>query len=60
MTMVFSALTLLVERQEEYLACKKISDEALAWLSVWSEFVYSPADDTAILLSIASVKSRVV
>jgi len=31
-----SALTLLVERQEEHLACKK-SDEVLAWLSVWSE-----------------------
>ena len=34
----FSALTLLVGRQEEHLACKKIwSDEVLAWLSVWSE-----------------------
>jgi len=32
----FSALTLLVGRQEEYLACKKLSDEVLAWLSVWS------------------------
>ena len=33
----FSALTLLVERQEEHLVCKKLSGEALAWLSVWSE-----------------------
>jgi len=33
----FSALMLLVERQEEHLACKKLSGEVLAWLSVWSE-----------------------
>jgi len=31
---VFSALTLLVGHQEEHLACKKLSDEVLAWLSV--------------------------
>jgi len=30
-------LTLLVGHQEEQLACKKLSDEAVAWLSVWSE-----------------------
>jgi len=30
----FSALTLLVGHQEEYPACKKLSDEVLAWLSV--------------------------
>ena len=31
----FSALTLLVGRQEEHLACEKLmSDEVLAWLSV--------------------------
>jgi len=30
----FSALTLLVGRQEEHPACKKLSDEVLAWLSV--------------------------
>ena len=34
---VFSALTLLVGRQEEHSACKKLSDEVLVWLSVWSE-----------------------
>jgi len=33
----FSALTLLVGRQEEHLACKKLSGGELAWLSVWSE-----------------------
>jgi len=33
----FSALTLLVRHQEEHPACKKLSDEVLAWLSVWSE-----------------------
>jgi len=33
----FSALTLLVGRQEGHPACKKLSDGVLAWLSVWSE-----------------------
>jgi len=33
----FSALTLLVGRQEDHSACKKLSDEVLMWLSVWSE-----------------------
>ena len=33
----FSALTLLVGRQEGHPACKKQSGEVLAWLSVWSE-----------------------
>jgi len=33
----FSALTLLVGRQEGHLACKKLSGGMLAWLSVWSE-----------------------
>jgi len=33
----FYALTLLVGRQEGHLACKKLSDGVLAWLSVWSE-----------------------
>jgi len=30
----FSALTLLVERQEGHPACKKLSGGVLAWLSV--------------------------
>ena len=34
---VFIALTLLVGRQEGHPACKKLSGEVLAWLSVWSE-----------------------
>jgi len=33
----FSALTLLVGRQEGQPACKKLSGGVLAWLSVWSE-----------------------
>ena len=32
----FSDLTLLVWRQEEHPARKKLSDGVLAWLSVWS------------------------
>jgi len=30
-------LTLLAGHQEEHPACKKLSDEVLVWLSVWSE-----------------------
>jgi len=30
-------LTLLVGHQEDLPACKKLSEEVLAWLSVWSE-----------------------
>jgi len=33
----FSALTLLAERQERHTACKNLSGEVLAWLSVWGE-----------------------
>jgi len=33
----FSALTLLVWRQERHSACKKQSGGVLAWLSFWSE-----------------------
>jgi len=33
----FSALTLLVGRQEGHPACKKQSGGVLAWLSAWSE-----------------------
>ena len=36
-TIAFSALTLLVGRQEGDPACKKQSGGVLAWLSVWSE-----------------------
>jgi len=33
----FNALTLLVGRQKGHPACKKLSGEVLAWLSVWNE-----------------------
>ena len=33
----FSALTLLVGHQEEHPACKKLNDEVLVWLPVWSK-----------------------
>jgi len=49
MLFAFSALTLLVWRQEGHPACKKMSGEVLAWLSVWSEVqtCICPADATA-------------
>ena len=33
----FCDLTLLVQHQEEHPACRKLSDEVLAWLSAWSK-----------------------
>ena len=33
----FSALTLLVGRQEGHPACKKLSGGLMAWLSVWNK-----------------------
>jgi len=36
-TVAFSALTLLVGRQEGQPACKTLSGGVLAWFSVWSE-----------------------
>ena len=50
MIAAFSALTLLVGWQEGHPACKKLSGEVLAWLSVWNEVqtcLYGPADATA-------------
>jgi len=35
-SLAFSALTLLVGRQEGHPACKKLTGGMLAWLSVWS------------------------
>ena len=58
----FSALTLLVGRQEGHPACKKLSGGVLAWLSVWSE-VHTciwPNWCHCHSLSLASVKSRLV
>ena len=59
---VFSALTLLVGRQEGHPACKKLSGGVLAWLSVWSEvqtWIW-PSRCHCHSLSLASVKSRLV
>ena len=51
--LAFSALMLLDGCQEGHPARKNLSDEVLAWLSVWSEvhiacIAYGSADDTAI------------
>ena len=58
----FSALTLLVGRQQGHLACKKLSGGVLAWLSVWSEVQTCiwPSWCHYHSLSLASVKSRLV
>ena len=58
----FSALTLLVGRQEGHPACKKLSGGVLAWLSVWSEVQSCiwPSWCHCHSLSLASVKSRSV
>ena len=58
----FSALTLLVGRQEGHPACKKPSGGVLAWLSVWSK-VHTciwPSWCHCHSLSLVSVKSRLV
>ena len=58
----FSALTLLVGRQEGHPACKKLSGGVLAWLSGWSEVQTCiwPSWCHCHSLSLASVKSRLV
>ena len=58
----FSALMLLVGRQEEHPACKKQSGGVLAWLSVWSELQTCiwPSWCHCHSLFLASVKSRLV
>ena len=58
----FSALTLLVGRQEGHPACKKLSGGVLAWLSVWSEVQTCmwPSWCHCHSQSLASVKSRLV
>ena len=58
----FSALTLLVGRQEGHPACKKLSGGVLVWLSVWSK-VHTciwPSWCHCHSLSLASVKYRLV
>ena len=58
----FSALTLLVGRQEGHPACKKLSGGVLAWLSVWSEVQTCiwPSWCHCHSLSLAPIKSRLV
>ena len=58
----FSALTLLVGRQEGHPACKKLSGGVVAWLSVWSKMQACiwPSWCQCHSLSVASVKSRLV
>ena len=58
----FSALTLLVGRQEGHPACKKLSSGLLAWLSAWSEVQTCiwPSWCHCHSLSLASVKSRLL
>ena len=55
----FSALTLLVGRQERHPACKKLSGGVLAWLSVWSKMQTCiwPSWCHCHSLTLASVKS---
>jgi len=61
-TCAFSALTLLVGRQEGHLACKKLSGGVLAWSSVWSDVQACiwPSWCHCHSLSLASVKFRLV
>jgi len=58
----FSALTLLVGRQEGHPVCKKVSGGMLAWLSVWNEMQTCewPSWCHCHSLSLDSVKSRLV
>ena len=58
----FSALTLLVGRQEGHPAFKKLSGGVLAWLSVWSEVqtCIRPGWCHCHSLSLAAIKSRLV
>ena len=58
----FSALTLLVGRQEGHPACRKLSGGVLVWLSVWSDVQICiwPSWCHCHFLSLASVKSRLV
>jgi len=57
----FSALMLLFGLQEGHPACKKLSGEVLAWLSVWSKVqTIWPSWCHCHSLSLSSVKSRLV
>jgi len=58
----YSALTLLIWRQEGHLTCKKLSGRVLAWLFVWDEVQICiwPSWCHCHLLSFTSVKFRLV
>jgi len=60
----FSALTLLVGRQEGHPACKNLSGGVLAWLSVWTLQQCAELHMAQLMplhsLSLSSVKSRLV
>jgi len=61
--MAFSALTLLLGRQEEHPVCKKLSDGAIIWLQRGrraNDLHICLPDATAIPSSIASLQSRLV
>ena len=60
--LAFSALTLLVVRQEGHPACKTLSGGVLAWLSLWSDVqtCIRPSWCHCHSLSLASVTSRLV
>ena len=62
MSYPFSALTLLVGRQERHPACKNLTGGVLAWLFVWSEVQTCiwPSWCHCHSLSLASVKYRLV
>jgi len=59
-SVAFSAMTLLVGRQEGHPDCKKLSGGMLAWLSVWSKVQTCiwPSGFHCHSLSVAPVKSR--
>jgi len=58
----FSALTLMVGRQEGHPACKNLSSGVLAWLSAWSDVQtwICPSWCHCHSLSLASVKCRLI
>jgi len=56
----FSASTLLVGCQEQHPACKKLSHKVLARGADDLHTMYGPADATATLSFLASLKSRLV
>jgi len=64
LTFAFGTLTLLIGHQEEHPACEKLTDEVMAWLSVWSEVqmicVWSRYAANASPSSLATLQSRLV